>query len=81
MSCRRTYGCVSGYPVARRYALERARGRVHVEHPTAERHGPLPLVCYTSAADAAGYPPQLVTQHFQAQPWAIPELGPPEAQL
>jgi hypothetical protein len=24
--------------------------------PTAERHGPPPMVCYTSAADAAGYP-------------------------
>ncbi len=29
---------------------------VHVEHPAAERHGPLPLVCYAFAADVAGYP-------------------------
>jgi hypothetical protein len=28
---------------------------VHVEHPAAERHGPLPLVCYAFAADVAGY--------------------------
>jgi hypothetical protein len=54
---------------------------VHVEHPTAERHGPLPLVCYTSAADGGGIPAQPVTHHFRAQPWAIPEPGPPEAQL
>jgi hypothetical protein len=27
-----------------------------VEHPAAERHGPLPLVCYAFAADVAGYP-------------------------
>jgi hypothetical protein len=29
---------------------------VHVEHPTAERHGPLPLARYAFAVIVAGYP-------------------------
>jgi hypothetical protein len=72
----------SGYPVASASLLwSRPGAGVHVEHPTAERHGPLPLVCYAFAADATGYPLPPVTHHVRIQSWAIPELGPPEAQL
>jgi len=35
---------------------------VHVEHPTAERHGPLPLVCYALGRRRDGIP-ALVTHH------------------
>jgi hypothetical protein len=38
----------------RRHPHRRLTG-VHVEHPAAERHGPLHLVCYAFAADVAGY--------------------------
>lgn len=51
----------------------------HVEHPAAERHGRLPLVCYAFRCRRDGIPAQLVTHHPRAQPWAIPEQGPPEA--
>jgi hypothetical protein len=47
----------SGYPVASAGSSWSGPGAgVHVEHPAAERHGPLPVVCYAFAADVAGYP-------------------------
>jgi hypothetical protein len=52
-----------------------------VEHPAAERHGPLPLARYASGVDATGYPLPLVTHHVRTRPWAIPERGPPEAPI
>jgi len=37
-----------GYPVASA-SVPRSGAGVHVEHPAAERHGPLPLDCYAFA--------------------------------
>ena len=48
-----------------------------MEHPMAER--PLPPARYVFGADATGYLFPLVTHHPRAQPWVIPEGGPPEA--
>jgi hypothetical protein len=42
---------------------------------------PFPWSATPLGADVTGYPLALVTHHVRIQPWAIPELGPPEAQL
>jgi hypothetical protein len=66
----------SRYPVASA-SLPRSGpgGGVHVEHPKAERHGPLPLGCYAAGADATGYLRSL-SPNTRVQPLAIPELRP-----
>jgi hypothetical protein len=67
--------CVSGYPVASAALPWSGPGAgVHVEHPAAERHGPLPLVCYASAVDLAGYP------RTDDLPLSGPALGHPGAE-
>jgi hypothetical protein len=47
-----------------------------VEHPAAERHGPLPLVCYAFGADVAGYPRPRGPTTQVPSPGAIPEPRP-----
>jgi hypothetical protein len=52
-----------------------------VEHPAAERHGPLPLDCYAFGADGTGCPRHPGAPPLACSPGAIPERGPPEARL
>jgi hypothetical protein len=75
--CPRTWEGDSRYPVASAKLPRSGPGAgVHVEHPAAERHGPLPLVCYAAGADVAGYLRQLTTHHLWSQHLAIPEWRP-----
>jgi hypothetical protein len=55
-----------GYPVASASVPRSGAGAgVHVEHPAAERHGPLPLDCYAFGADATGYARSVVIHHIR----------------
>jgi len=46
----------AGIPSRRRACLGAGQGQGSMwSHPAAEQHGPLPLVCYASGADVAGY--------------------------
>jgi hypothetical protein len=47
-----------------------------MEHPTAERSGPLPLVRYACGADVTGYPRHPAIPTLSQSPETIPERRP-----
>jgi hypothetical protein len=66
-------GGEAGIPSRRRAYLVADQGQgVHVEHPTAERHGPPAPGRLRLRRRCDGIPAQLVTHHVQARFWGHP---------